>query len=68
MGIAILPMSAEFSWSPTTVGLIQSSFFWGYLLTQIAGGISADTVDGKLVLAFGVVWWSIATVPTHVAA
>ena len=35
MSIAILPMSAEFNWSPTTVGLVQSSFFWGYLLTQV---------------------------------
>ncbi|GKV44328.1 hypothetical protein SLEP1_g51520 [Rubroshorea leprosula] len=49
-------MSAEFNWSPTTVGLIQSSFFWGCLLTQIAGGIWADTVGGKSVLAVGVVW------------
>ncbi|GLT48802.1 hypothetical protein SLA2020_224010 [Shorea laevis] len=68
MSIAILPMSAEFNWSPTTVGLIQSSFFWGYLLTQFAGGIWADTVGAKSVLAFGVVWWSIATVLTPVAA
>ncbi|MQL94856.1 hypothetical protein Taro_027520 [Colocasia esculenta] len=68
MSIAILPMSAEFNWSPATVGLIQSSFFWGYLLTQIAGGIWADTVGGKRVLGFGVVWWSIATALTPVAA
>ncbi|CAH9074684.1 unnamed protein product [Cuscuta europaea] len=68
MSIAILPMAAEFHWSPTTVGLIQSSFFGGYLLTQIAGGIWADTVGGKLVLGFGVVWWSIATVLTPIAA
>ncbi|KAH9701637.1 Sodium-dependent phosphate transport protein 1 [Citrus sinensis] len=68
MSIAILPMSAEFNWNPATVGLIQSSFFWGYLLTQIAGGIWADTVGGKAVLGFGVVWWSIATALTPVAA
>uniref|UniRef100_A0A2P2M2A7 Uncharacterized protein MANES_02G121100 n=1 Tax=Rhizophora mucronata TaxID=61149 RepID=A0A2P2M2A7_RHIMU len=68
MSIAILPMSAEFNWNPATVGLIQSSFFWGYLLTQVAGGIWADTVGGKLVLGFGVVWWSIATALTPVAA
>ncbi|TXG74367.1 hypothetical protein EZV62_002946 [Acer yangbiense] len=68
MSIAILPMSAEYNWNPATVGLIQSSFFWGYLLTQIAGGIWADTVGGKLVLGFGVVWWSVATVLTPVAA
>ncbi|KAF9609804.1 hypothetical protein IFM89_018601 [Coptis chinensis] len=34
MSIAILPMSAEYNWNPATVGLIQSSFFWGYLLTH----------------------------------
>eukprot|EP00268_Persea_americana_P069700 TRINITY_DN9961_c0_g1_i2.p1 TRINITY_DN9961_c0_g1~~TRINITY_DN9961_c0_g1_i2.p1 ORF type:complete len:558 (-),score=79.94 TRINITY_DN9961_c0_g1_i2:792-2465(-) len=68
MSIAILPMSAEYNWNPATVGLIQSSFFWGYLLTQIAGGIWADTVGGKLVLGFGVIWWSVATVLTPVAA
>ncbi|KAG6412496.1 hypothetical protein SASPL_125175 [Salvia splendens] len=68
MSIAILPMASEYNWSPTTVGLIQSSFFWGYLLTQIAGGIWADTVGGKFVLGFGVVWWSAATILTPVAA
>lgn len=35
MSIAILPMSQEFNWNSATVGLIQSSFFWGYLLTQV---------------------------------
>ncbi|BAT88379.1 hypothetical protein VIGAN_05185400 [Vigna angularis var. angularis] len=68
MSIAILPMSAEYKWNPSTVGLIQSSFFWGYLLTQIAGGIWADTVGGKQVLGFGVVWWSVATALTPIAA
>ncbi|WVZ17188.1 hypothetical protein V8G54_010170 [Vigna mungo] len=68
MSIAILPMSQEFNWNSATVGLIQSSFFWGYLLTQIVGGIWADKIGGKLVLGFGVVWWSIATVLTPIAA
>lgn len=68
MSIAILPMSKEFNWNSATVGLIQSSFFWGYLLTQIVGGIWADKIGGKLVLGFGVVWWSVATVLTPVAA
>ncbi|XP_058767869.1 ascorbate transporter, chloroplastic-like [Vicia villosa] len=68
MSIAILPMSQEFNWNSTTVGLIQSSFFWGYLLTQILGGIWADKLGGKVVLGFGVVWWSMATVLTPIAA
>ncbi|XP_027349111.1 ascorbate transporter, chloroplastic isoform X5 [Abrus precatorius] len=68
MSIAILPMSQEFNWNTATVGLIQSSFFWGYLLTQILGGIWADKLGGKLVLGFGVVWWSMATILTPIAA
>lgn len=68
MSIAILPMSQEFGWNSATVGLIQSSFFWGYLLTQIVGGIWADKSGGKLVLGFGVVWWSLATILTPIAA
>ncbi|KVH89099.1 Major facilitator superfamily [Cynara cardunculus var. scolymus] len=68
MSIAILPMSKEFNWNSATVGLIQSSFFWGYLLTQIVGGIWADKIGGKQVLGFGVIWWSVATVLTPIAA
>ncbi|THG08757.1 hypothetical protein TEA_014039 [Camellia sinensis var. sinensis] len=68
MSIAILPMSQEFNWNSATVGLIQSSFFWGYLLTQIVGGIWADKVGGKLVLGFGVIWWSVSTILIPIAA
>uniref|UniRef100_A0A7S3UAN0 Major facilitator superfamily (MFS) profile domain-containing protein n=1 Tax=Picocystis salinarum TaxID=88271 RepID=A0A7S3UAN0_9CHLO len=68
LSVAILPMAQEFGWDSTTVGLVQSSFFWGYLLTQIAGGVWADRVGGKLVLGFGVVWWSLATCLTPMAA
>jgi hypothetical protein len=31
----------EFDWSPADQGLILGSFFWGYLLTQIPGGLLA---------------------------
>ncbi|GJP50626.1 hypothetical protein CLOM_g9769 [Closterium sp. NIES-68] len=68
MSIAVLPMAEQFQWTPATVGLVQSSFFWGYLLTQVAGGVWADTIGGKQVLGFGVVWWSLATVLTPIAA
>jgi len=32
----------EFDWTPGTIGLIDSSFFWGYLVTQIPGGYLAS--------------------------
>ena len=40
----------------------------GYLLTQVAGGVWADRFGGKRVLAFGVIWWSLATALTPLAA
>jgi ACS family sodium-dependent inorganic phosphate cotransporter len=40
----------------------------GYLLTQIAGGVWADKFGGKPILGFGVVWWSVATACTPLAA
>eukprot|EP00899_Mesostigma_viride_P003922 jgi/Mesvir1/13530/Mv16412-RA.1 len=68
MSIAILPMAEQYGWDSATVGVVQSSFFWGYLLTQIAGGVWADRIGGKAVLSFGVVWWSVATMATPWAA
>ena len=40
----------------------------GYLLTQVAGGVWADRFGGKRVLGFGVIWWSVATAMTPIAA
>lgn len=31
----------EFDWTPETVGVVDSSFFWGYIVTQIPGGFLA---------------------------
>lgn len=47
---------------------VTSSARRGYLLTQILGGIWADRFGGKLVLGLGVVWWSVATACTPIAA
>ncbi|CAG2108625.1 unnamed protein product, partial [Medioppia subpectinata] len=48
MGVAIVQMISnttgtgpEFDWTPETIGVVDSSFFWGYLVTQIPGGFLA---------------------------
>jgi MFS transporter, ACS family, solute carrier family 17 (sodium-dependent inorganic phosphate cotransporter), other len=46
-------MAKEFGWSSTTQGLILSSFFVGYLTTQVLGGVLADRLGGKGVLGAG---------------
>ncbi|XP_061350703.1 probable anion transporter 6, chloroplastic isoform X2 [Gastrolobium bilobum] len=61
LSIAIIPMSHQFGWNSSTAGLVQSSFFWGYALSQLPGGWLAKTFGGRKVLEFGVLIWSLAT-------
>ena len=49
VGVATVKMTSmdedtgvpEFSWTPETVGWVDSSFFYGYIVTQIPGGFLA---------------------------
>jgi ACS family sodium-dependent inorganic phosphate cotransporter len=68
ISVAIIPMAKRFGWQPETQGLVLSSFFIGYLLTQIVGGRLADRYGGKIVLGFGVLAWSLFTILTPPAA
>ena len=42
ISVAIIPMAEEFGWDQTTRGIVLSSFFYGYLATQVFGGWVAD--------------------------
>ena len=46
ISVAIIPMAEHFGWDPSTQGLVLSSFFVGYLLTQIVGGRLAQLEHG----------------------
>jgi len=35
ISVAIIPMAQEFGWSDTQRGLVLSSFFIGYMVTQV---------------------------------
>jgi len=65
---AILPMAAEYGWDTATQGWVLSSFFVGYLLTQLVGGWCAARIGGRALLTFGVLWWSVFTLLTPLAA
>ncbi len=43
---AILPMSTEYGWDNATQGWVLSSFFMGYLATQLLGGWWAARIGG----------------------
>ena len=68
ISIAIIPMATEMSWDAETQGRVLSSFFLGYLLTQVLGGWLADRFGGKAILGYGVILWSLFTFITPPAA
>ena len=68
ISVAIIPMADELGWSLTTQGFVLSSFYIGYLLMQIGGGVLSDRYGGKVVLGLGVLIWSLFTILTPPAA
>lgn len=68
ISIAIIPMAEEFGWGADIQGVILSCFYLGYMVTQFLGGWLADRYGGKVILAIGVIWWSIFTILTPPAA
>eukprot|EP00894_Picocystis_sp_ML_P005496 jgi/Pico_ML_1/56013/g1614.t1 len=68
MSVTILHMAAAYEWSSVTQGWILSSFFYGYILTQVVGGLLAQKYGGKQVLNFAVMWWSVFTYITPFAS
>ena len=68
ISVAIIAMGRDLGYDPATQGLILSAFFWGYIVSQLAGGWIADRFGGKRVLAAGVACWSLATLLTPVGA
>jgi MFS family permease len=61
MSVAIIPMSKELGWQPGVMGVVQSAFLWGYMATQLVGGKLADRRGGKVTMAFGIAWFSVAS-------
>lgn len=68
ISVAILPMQEQYGWSESIKGLVLSSFFLGYLFMQVGGGILANRFGGKVVLGVAVIWWSLFTILTPLAA
>ena len=58
----------EFGWSEVEQGVILGSFFWGYILTQIPGGMLTKKYGGKWPLGFGLLISAIFAILTPWAA
>jgi len=68
ISVAIIPMQQQFGWSEAQVGIVFSSFYFGYMFTMILGGYLADKYGGKYVLGLGVLAWSLFTFLTPIFA
>ncbi|XP_012087913.1 probable anion transporter 3, chloroplastic [Jatropha curcas] len=68
MSVAAVPLAAKYGWSSSFLGIVQSSFLWGYIFSSVIGGALVDKYGGKRVMAWGVGLWSLATLLTPWAA
>ncbi|PIN02765.1 Permease of the major facilitator superfamily [Handroanthus impetiginosus] len=68
MSVAIVPLAAKYGWSSSFLGIVQSSFLWGYMCSSVVGGALVDKYGGKTVIAWGAALWSVATLLTPWAA
>lgn len=62
MPLVIPAISAEKRWSKSNSGTILSSFFWGYTITQVAGGYLSDKYGGERVIFIASIFWSVITI------
>jgi MFS family permease len=64
LAVAAPVLVSELHFSPWTLGLLLSAFFWTYSVTQIASGWLVDRVEVRWVYAAGFLLWSMATLGT----
>ncbi|XP_004520756.1 putative inorganic phosphate cotransporter isoform X1 [Ceratitis capitata] len=57
-----------YDWNEQTKSLLLSSFFWGYVVTQVPGGALARKFGGKTTLLCGILFCSIFAILTPIFA
>ncbi|RUS90909.1 hypothetical protein EGW08_001306 [Elysia chlorotica] len=58
----------EMVWDKHTQGLIHGSLYWGYVLTNLAGGLLADRYGGKHVIGLALLGATLLTLLVPVVA
>lgn len=58
----------EFYWDERVQGIVLASFFWGYVITQLPGGRLADIFGTKWILFSGILFASVFTIVSPIAA
>ncbi|XP_062935258.1 voltage-gated purine nucleotide uniporter SLC17A9 [Cynocephalus volans] len=68
MPICVASMSQDFGWNKKEAGIVLSSFFWGYCLTQVVGGHLGDRIGGEKVILLSASAWGFITTATPLLA
>jgi MFS family permease len=57
-------VQGTFTWTENMQGVVLAAFFYGYVTTQIPGGMLAEKFGGKRLLLFGIFWTAFLTILT----
>ncbi|XP_050541052.1 vesicular glutamate transporter 1 [Daktulosphaira vitifoliae] len=75
LSVAIVAMASstedhksEFDWGPELRGAVLSSFFYGYITTQLIGGLLASKFGGVRMIGYGILNTAFLTIITPMAA
>ncbi|XP_032205976.1 solute carrier family 17 member 9 isoform X4 [Mustela erminea] len=66
--VCTVSLSQDFGWNKKEAGLVLSSFFWGYCLTQVVGGHLGDRIGGEKVILLSACAWGFLTAATPLLA
>lgn len=61
-------LGQEYDWNQQTQSTILSSFFWGYVFTQVPAGQLAERFGPKMIIFFAMLISSILTMLTPICA
>ncbi|XP_026671600.1 putative inorganic phosphate cotransporter isoform X2 [Ceratina calcarata] len=56
--------ATQYNWDPFTQGIILSSFYWGYVVTHLPGGMLSEKFGGKYSLGLGILATAVFTLLT----
>ncbi|XP_008067736.1 solute carrier family 17 member 9 [Carlito syrichta] len=68
MPVCTASISEDFGWNKKEAGVVLSSFFWGYCLTQVVGGHLGDRIGGEKVILLSASAWGCVTAATPLLA
>lgn len=64
ISVAAPPMIRDLGLSATVTGVLLSAFFWGYVITQVPGGVAASKIGPKPVIVATLTIWGLAAIAT----